>query len=165
MPSIVFLLPLSSIFVEPRDHLALVRHHVEEELPVSQIHTIDDAAGGGSENGLAVLNNATIDVMVRPVESLFQRREHRSTWGAVFAWVDWLQYLRALALDLETFEVFQKDIEGRDETVEQFQSAENSVPFLVVEHGSFLYFAVEEYKIVRRRSRGFALQSFHRDMI
>lgn len=151
----------------PRDHLAVVTHHVEKELPVSQIHTIDDAAGGGGGKGLAFLNNATIDVLVRPVESLFQRREHRSAW-AVFAWADWLQYLRALALDLEAFEVFQKGIEGQDETVERFQSVENRVPFLpaeVVEHGPFLYFAVEEYKIVRRRSRGFALQSFYRDMI
>lgn len=106
MPYTVFLLPLSPIFVEPRDHLAVVRHHVEKELSVSQIHTIDDAAGGGGENGLAVLNNATIDLLVSPVESLFQRHKHRSAWEAVFAWVDWLQYLRALALDLEAFEVF-----------------------------------------------------------
>lgn len=68
-------------------------HHVEKELSVSYIHMIDDAARGGGENGLAVLNNARIDVLDRPVESLFQRREHRS------AWLNRIQYLRVLALE------------------------------------------------------------------
>lgn len=73
MPSTLYRLP--SIFElhlrRPRGHLAVVTHHVEKELLVSQIHKIDEAAGGGGENGLAVLKNATIDVLVRPIESLF----------------------------------------------------------------------------------------------
>ena len=142
-------------------------HNVEKELSVSQIYTIDDTARNGGENGLAFLNNAAIPVLVCLVKGLLQRREHRPTW-TLFTWIDSLQHFRALTPYLKVFEVFEKRMEGWDEAVEWFQSVEDCIALLlveVVEHGPFLYFAIEECKIVHWGPRGFALQGFYSDMI
>ena len=95
----------------------MMAHDVEEELPVSQIHTVDDGARNDGENGLDVLNDATVDVLIYPIKDLLQRREHRPTW-TFFTWVDTFQRFRALTPYSKAFEVFEKGIEERDETVE-----------------------------------------------